>query len=203
VSGTVGPLVAPWNVEQAALTTLRDHLFIYLAEVERKNGLDIGAIPRPPSDASFYGGIDADSFQQDLTPSVVVSCNPTGDTIRDPDGYLQAYDLQVAAVVIGNDETDGRMLAGLYAAACAGVVAHNGSLGGLAQSSRLVSAPAVEFPDPDERRLVRGTCGFHTWVLPILSEDGDPGAIDPPDQELPDLPTVQTTDLVIVSEGVE
>jgi hypothetical protein len=73
VSGTVGPLVAPWNVEQAALTTLRDHLFIYLAEVERKNGLEIGAIPRPPSDASFYGGIDFDSFQQDLTPSVIVS----------------------------------------------------------------------------------------------------------------------------------
>jgi hypothetical protein len=51
---------------------------------------------------------------------------------------------------------------------------------------------------------VRGTCGFSTWVMPILSRGRRPGLIDPPDQPLPDLPVV-TEDgigLVVVSEDL-
>jgi hypothetical protein len=203
VTGSVGPLVAPWNVEQAAIVTLRDRLFTYLAEVERQNDLEIGTLPRPPADESFYGGIDFDSFQQDELPAVIVSANPTGDPVRE-EGYLQRYDVRVAAVVLGADEDVARMHAGLYAAACAGIIVHHGSLGGLAENSHMTAAPAVEFPDPDERRLVRGTCGFSTWVMPILAEDGDPGLIDPPDKPLPDLPVVTEAGIAlsVVSEDL-
>jgi hypothetical protein len=56
-------------VEQAAIATLRDRLFTYLAEVERQNGLEIGTLPRrPPTRASTAASTSTASSRTSCRP---------------------------------------------------------------------------------------------------------------------------------------
>lgn len=191
-TSNIGALIAPWHVEQAVIATIRAGLNTFLAEIERQSALTEGTLPRPPSASSYYGGVDFAAWVGSDTPAVIVNANPVGAPEFSPDaGYGQNYEVEIGAQVIGADEDDARMLAGLYAAAVAGTVGQNGGLSGLAgvQDTRLNQTAMVRLPDPDKRREALGVCGFHVFVQPVLLRTG-PVIPTPVDSTPPPYPTV-------------
>jgi hypothetical protein len=169
-----GSLLGTPNVENAVLATYRAWMVEYLAEVERQNSLPSRSLERPPTPESFHGGEDFDTWQEDLCPEVIVVCNPTGEPERSASaGYGQAYEVQVGCVVIADTEDEARIRAGYWGVASMLLVQHGG-LGGLAEWTVMTAAPKVEFPDPEQRRLLRSVTTFHVWVVPIISASAGP-----------------------------
>lgn len=192
----VGRMVTPWHVEQAALTTVAHWLDFTLAELERQVGLKEQTLARPPSEASYFGGVDMDSFEQDDLPSVVVIANPTGIPERNPGvGYGQLYEVQIGVTWIDQDEDTVRRLAGFYATAAATAIAQHGALNGLSAATVMTGAPDVRFPDADKRTLAQGVCEFHVFVDSILNDQGGVNELPtPPDSAPPDYPDVLEAD---------
>lgn len=200
----IGRLLAPWNVEQTVLGTLTAWLDLYLHDLERQNDLAAGTIPRPPAPESLIGGTDFESWQEDLLPMLIVVVNPAGNPeINRPDGYSQAYQVDIAAVLTAADERTARMYAGLYAAAAMGVIIQpHGPLDELANHTTLTGAPSVALPDPEIRRLARGQCSFSIIVDGIANDDDGP--IDPLPQQDPSIPprdAPQVTEVDITITG--
>lgn len=206
-----GPLIAPWNVEQAVLSTVHTWIGTYLAELERQNNLKVGDLPRP---ASFNGGLDFLSFQQDETPAVITTCEPFGEPELIGSGeYNQWYAIELGCVLITGSEHDAREAAGLYAAALAGigVQPHSCTWGGIAGRTRLVGAPVVKFVDPDIRTVVLGSVSFHSFIQAVVSEAAGPDAPTPPGSSQypgsPDVPwtpwpTVSTVSVAVSGEPI-
>lgn len=206
-----GTLVGQPEVEQAVVDTVNVWIHTYLAEVERQHDLKHKTLTRPPNSESVYGCLDFDRWEQDNMPSVIVVANPTGETELNSVGYGQAYEVQVGARVIKQDEATARLIAGHYGTAIMGLIVQNGSLGGIAVRTRLTVAPVLSLPDPDDRTNVLCVTTFHVFVQPITSDQDGPDVPTPPDSpqyggtpEAPfaDWPTVETTDLSVTAEPI-
>lgn len=195
VSPIFGPLIAPWNVEQAAVATLQKWLWpSYLEQVELQNGLAYGTVLKP---ASIQGAPDLDEWRQDETPAVMVVCEePEGAPERDASiGYAQSYRLTVGVLVVGaeqSEEADARRDAGLYAAAIAGALGqqlasdHPTFISDIAESV----SPSVAYADPDIRVEYLGQVQFEIYVCPMMFDDRGPGTPIASQAIPPDVPTV-------------
>lgn len=174
----IGPLVAPWNVEQAVVETLSGWLALYVYDIERQNNLVAHTIPLPPAPESVTGGLDFESWQEDLLPMLIVVCNPLGEPERNASiGYSQLYGIDVGVVVVGDDERQARQYAGLLAAAATGALLQRGGMGGLVTRTRMVGAPRASFPDPEQRRVV--LCDFRLTADVNAIVNDDAGPVDP------------------------
>jgi hypothetical protein len=200
----IGPLVGPWNVEQATVNTLKLWMPLYLVAVENWNSVPLGTLPRPPAPESIHGGDDFDTWRQDQLPSLIVVTNPSGNPERESAGdYGQMFETQVSAVVIGDTEDDARRIASFYGSAAAVALSQNGSLGKQVDRTRLTQSPSIRFPNADERRIARATMTFEMWVSVILTEQGGP-SVPPTDPFVGENPwyEVQTTEVDVTGVPV-
>lgn len=169
-----GPLLGTPTVESAVLNTLEAWLPAMLRVVERRHTLSAGLLRDPPGRNSYVGGIDFDSWQEDLCPMIIAVCKPLGAADRSPAGYGQAFSVEVGAVVFTETENESRVMAGHYGTAIMAAIAQRGDLGGIAAHTRLASAPIVEFIDPEARRLVLVRTPFESYIPGLVDELAGP-----------------------------
>jgi hypothetical protein len=203
-----GPLIGTWDVEQAVIKTLDEWIDSYLTAVERDHEIRPRTLARPSQVDGIYGGIDFESWEEDLLPALIVVVNlaPNGDELLASAGYGQWYEVQIGAVVIGDDEHQARELGSHYIAAAAGVLVQQGSLGGFAGRTELVVAPHVEFPNLEERRLANGVCAVNVFVEPIVDEKLGPVSPDPLTNPPPDpgnRPQVEHVGVTVIGEALD
>lgn len=209
VSQVVGVLAGAETVKQATITLLSTPptgapaplIVYYLAEVERQAGLRPGTLPTPPAPESFYSGADFESWAQDLLPSIIVVADPIEDPERFGDGTIgQWFEMQIAAVVQGDDENVAQMIAAHYGTAIMGAVMQSGDLGGVANGTELTAAPKVELLEQNmSRRFARSVLTVRTYLDQIVATlIGPAGPVNwPTDPYTPPdgWPTVETVNI--------
>ena len=169
-----GPIVSRWDVEQATILTLQTWLASYLGVVANQHPNLFAPLP-PLLNETIYGGADAETWQPSLNPGVIVNAEPYGDSIRFGSGdQAQWYELNVHVLAQAGDEDHARQLVDMYGAAVMGVIAEHGDLCEFAQNTMLVTAPMVEFIDPDERRFIQSVCTFRTLISPVVISNAGP-----------------------------
>jgi len=191
-----GPLASPWSVETAVLQTLEDWADSYAAEVERKNGLSDKVIGRPLAPDSYRGGLDWQSVKQDWMPMLIAIANPVGEPERQANTYIQAFQVEVGAVVFSeeteNPEAMARRNAGLWAAACMGILVQHGDLGNSeVEETVLVGAPKVEFIEAEDRRFAVGITTYHVYIQLIRSNSGPLLVQKEAEEPYPEWPAVK------------
>jgi len=198
---SIGPIVSRQNVEQAYLATIIEWLSTYLSEVEAQNSL--APLPLPPSPASFYGGVDEQTFTEDDLPAVVVIAQPVEDAIRFGDGsYAQWFEVTVSPIVATETEDDSRALAGWYAAAVATMLTQQSDLGGFAQATIPIDPGRAEFVNEDVRRFAQAPATFHTFVYSTASAAGRPTAPGYPPSPVPTVTTTTGAGVIVTLEAV-
>jgi hypothetical protein len=207
-----GSLRGPTDVERAVLNTLKTWLPTMLRVLERREGLRRGTLRPPPGHDSYIGGIDHENWDQDFCPMAIVVVNPAGDAERTSHGYGQWFEVEVSTTHIEETEDDARVIAGRVGVAVMAAIIQNGSLGGLASRTELVSAPTVAFTDPDKRRVAQSLTTFHVFVDGLVSENAGTNTPTPPDSPqypgnptdpFSDWPVVVTPSVTLVAEPPE
>ena len=202
-----GPLVAPWNVEQAVIETLRSWLPAYLLAAEEQNGLQRKSLGRPPAPESYHGGLDWESEQQDDLPEVIVICNPTGEPERSAQVYIQRFEVQVGCVILATEEpieATARKTAGLWSAATM-LLVHHGGLGSFkAEETVLIGSPKVEFLDSENRRLAVGITTYYVYAE-ILNPNAGPPVVKTvePEGPYPEPPEATKDAITVVGTSTE
>jgi hypothetical protein len=207
-----GPLRGNADVEFAVLNTIETWLPTMLRVLERRHELPAGLLREPPGRNSYVGGLDFESTQADICPMVIVVVNPTGTAERNSASYGQWFEVEVGTIHIEDTEDEARVMAGHVGTAVMSAVLQHGSLGGLATRTELVSAPVVEFVDPDKRHFSRSRTTFHIFVDGLANESAGPSTPTPPDSPQhpadpdgpwTDFPTVVSTPVTLVAEPPE
>ncbi len=205
-----GEIISTYDVEQAAVKTLREWTNDYLAEIERKRGLPKKTIPRPPAFESYHGGVDLESWTQDVAPEVMVICKPLGaPEIRGQGGYGQGYDLTVGCLWVGTGsalaerpEDEARAVAS-YLGAASMLLVQQPTLGALSERLRMTAPPTISLPNPDRRDIALATTQFEVWVATIIEEGEGPLALgQEPEEPYPEGPEVETTSETVKAEPV-
>lgn len=203
-----GPLVGLPDIEKAALNQLETWLPEMLSVLERRKRLPLGTLYRPPSPASYFGGLDFLSIQRDRLPAVIVGVQPTGATERTGGSYGSWFEIQVGVAIATEDEHESRMMAGYYGVAVSAAIVQHGSLGGISSRTEMVTAPAVEFIEDDKRRVVLSRTIFHAFVDALVDETAGTDTPTPqmspqysglPDQPYGNRPVVTSTPVTLVT----
>lgn len=189
---TWGPLVSGYQVEVAVLETLRTWFSEALAQLELQHGLRHKTLPRPPAPESYHGGVDFDTWRQDITPEVIVVVKPSSPPeLSASAGYTQGYAVAVGCLWVGagselaeNPEDEARAVA-FYLGAASMVLVQKPELGGLAERLIMTSSPEVTLPDPDTRRIAQVVTTFEVWVTSIIEENAGP--VQPLPSESPEF----------------
>jgi hypothetical protein len=190
-----GPLIGPYTLEQQTVGVYRLWANEYLAEIERKNGLQPRILTRPTTPESYHGGLDFLSWKAAELPKIIVVVEPTGQPERDASvGYSQKYEVRVGCIVMGlgagaiaepspEPEDEVRALASYYGAMSMLLVDQPPAL---AADIEMVETPRLSFPDVDSRRICQSTTAFHVWVAPIKLLAAGP--TEPNPKESPQYP---------------
>jgi hypothetical protein len=203
-----GPCLGPWNIEKAVLETLKEWMPAWLRNIEETNELQPRSLGRPPSAASYRGGLDWMSVKEEWLPAVIAVANPVGKPERNAEIYTQAYQVDVGCVVLSEEGTDpegaARMRAGFFAAATMALASHGGLGDFAAQETVLVGAPQVEFFDEDQRKVAVGVTKWHVYAE-ILDPNKGPVNVKEVDPEgpYPDDPVAESHDAVVKAEPVQ
>jgi hypothetical protein len=207
-----GPIVGVEDVSEAVVDTLRLWMPDYLAERERKTGLQPKRIPRPPTPESYHGGVDFNSWIGEQAPEIMVVVKPSGAPQSSSLGYTQAYSIQVGCLCVGygglfaeRAEDDARITASHYGAV-AMLLIQQPTLNELVERIRLTAAPDPSLPDPERRAITQIVTGFSGWVSQIITEDGPVGLTpqEAPGYEGPEQPfqpksVAETVDVTVTT----
>jgi hypothetical protein len=181
-----GPLTGQPAVEFAVLDTLEAWLPYMLRVLERRLSIPRRTLTDPPGRGSYTGGLDFETWNDDDLPAVIAVVNPVGEADRSAQGYSQWFQIEIGAIVATESEDASRALAGHLGTAVMAALAQHGDLGGIASFTRLLSAPVLEFPDPDIRALVRARTTFRAYVTGLVDDLAGPRTATPP--ESPQFP---------------
>jgi len=205
-AGIFGSQVATIDVEEAVLSTLRIWIPEWLAATERARGILRETLTRPPAERSYHGGDDFDSWREDQMPEYITVVKADSLERNASAGYTVAYDVEIACVLIEQDEEEARTQISLHGAALMFLV-QQPTLGGLAERLVMTKAPTPEFPIPDNRRIARTTASFTVWVSTVVEESAGP--VQPNPKESPeyegkeepykDEPIVEDVDIIFVA----
>lgn len=204
---TYGQIVTRRDVEQAVIAQLQAWVVPSLAEIERQAGLPPQTIPLPPDPvASYRGGMDFNTFQAGWCPCLITVVQPIGEPEREYGNgtYLQAFEIQVGAVVQDQDEDTARQFADYYGAAVMMALVQHGSLSTFANGNPvavktvLTGYPTVEFWNPEERRVIRSVVTVHSLIDSVVTESAGPKAPPANPYQLPgSWPTVETVHVTV------
>jgi hypothetical protein len=229
MTDVLGPVIAKYQVETAALQIIETWLEQSLSHVERAVlGMTTPVIPRPPAPAlqlpteegtqsglatSIHGGVDFDTDDFDYMPEIIVVVEPNGEPTRFGSGdYSQDFDMQVGVQVYGQSEDLARMFADLYGAAVRECIVQNGTLGGLATWSRWADGPTDELIDKDDATdavVIQSTVTFSVSVDSVVNDQAGTASssgadtLDSPDpsQVPPSTPDAQTVTITVTDDG--
>jgi hypothetical protein len=193
-----GRIIAAPHVEEAVEDALKLWLSTYLAEVERQNDIEAGAIRRP---RSFVTTIEQDVFPGEQLPSIVtISPGLAEDPEREDASVFSAWwNVTVCAVVQASSEKAARAMAGYYAAAIRAALVQHQSLDGFADAVQWISE-RYEGAQPGERNRSQavGLVDFRVRVSDVLTQRAGP--LEPEMGDLspyPDYPEVETTAVTV------
>lgn len=193
-----GRITATDQVIAAVAQLLRDWMGSYLRALEDGEGMTAGALYRPHP-TNVYGGVDFDSWAANDLPAYIVAAVPHGEPEHAADRVGQWFAVGIGIVVGLPTEEEARRIASYHGAAAMAAIVQHPDLGGIATATRIQQAPAEEFPDPDNRRIVRSEAVYLAFVEPIVEPLKGPRTPLPDDAEAPypDWPTVQATELTV------
>lgn len=208
-----GRFIGPGEVRDAVIATLNRWIVYYVAEYERQRGLPPRTIPTPPTPESIHGGIDFDTWQQDLLPELIVTVAPLGEPERYDGGtYGTWWQVEVAAVAFSPDTEDAAYTqATWYAASLLGLLTEQGAFGvgadgvsSFSERTRLVSAPRIEWTErSDVRRVCRAVVPVRVFTDAIVTDTDGPRT--PPTQDPYETPlpwtNVSTVEVVVEADG--
>lgn len=224
VSQVVGILAGAETVKQATITLLSAPptdvngevagsplIVYYLAEVERQAGLRPGTLPTPPAPDSYYGGVDFESWNEDLLPSIIVVVDPIDEPAPFGDGTIgHWFEMQIGVVVQADSEDAAQMIASHYGTAIMGAVLQSGDLGGVANGTELTLAAKVELLEDEENRLfAKSVLTVRTYLDQIVARFiGPAGPVSWPTDPYtppPDWPTAETVtiDIEVMDAGAD
>lgn len=178
---SIGQIITPEDVLQAALLTLRTWVPYYLKDIEAERGLPAGTITPPKS---YHGGVDDGSWIGEVLPEVMLLVSPLGEPER-PE-YVQCYLIDAKVACKGDQTTkraeDEARVQAAYLGAALMLLVQQPSLGGLAQDLVMTSSPSLSFPDSDARYIVQATARFQAWTGSIVTEEGPAGTVPVPSE---------------------
>lgn len=199
-----GPIVTASTVEQATIATLQAWLPTYIAELERREGLDPGSV------AAIRSWATVNKFrrapQEQLPAAIVVSPGISQPPERRGDGLIDAWwRIGVAIVVFASTREATNDLAKLYAAAVRTIIVQKPALAGdpaapepLATRVQLISELSDDVP-PDYLEVgATGQVEFDVLVEGIAQASTGPAepTVDVP----PNWPVVETPNVDIQLE---
>jgi hypothetical protein len=198
-SSEIGPIVSAYDVEAAALATLRKWVSTYLGETEAQHGRVRNSLPRP---RSYTTSNSFDKWPEDQLPCILLICPGTIDVpLASGDGkYRVRFGLGVAAIVSTSQAVQTEETAKLYVAALRTCLIQQRSLGGFAAGTDWLDETYDDLPSEDGRSLGAGQAVFAVEVDDIsrrYSGPPNPGA-DVPVPPYAPLPTDPIADPVVV-----
>lgn len=172
---SVGPIITPEDVLQAALLTYKLWVPYYCTQFETDRELPADTIQRPQS---YHGGVDDKSWIGEVMPEVMLLITPMGEPER-PE-YLQWF-LIDAKVACKGDQTNDRAedearVQAAYLGGALMLLVQQPSLGGLAQDLKMTGTPNLTFPSSD-RYVVQATAKFEVRTGPIITQEGPRGTV--------------------------
>lgn len=197
-----GPIITRQDVEAAFLQTVKTWLTVYLYELERRGGRDVGSIARPKS-----WNVQAESriWPEDQLPAILVVSGGLADQpTKDGDGlYRAGWSVGLMVVLSARTVSEAGELVGLYTAAVRTLIVQHPSLGGLATATEWRDESYNNAPVEVQRTGQAGLLEFSVYVDDIVSTRGGP-ATPPPDPTIEpgDWPLVQEADVLIQKESL-
>jgi hypothetical protein len=172
---SIGPIITPEDVLQAALFTYKLWIPYYLENLEGERELPAKTIPRPKR---YHGGVDDKSWIGEVLPEVMLLVSPLGEPER-PE-YVQCWSID-AKVACKGDQTNARAedearVQASYLGAALMLLVQQPTLGGLAQDLIMTGSPTLSFPSSD-RYIVQASARFQAWTGSIISQEGPTGTV--------------------------
>lgn len=185
-----GPLISGVDVQDAMMEHMRLWMPTYLAELNRRNDLDMPS-PRLISP----GGSSLDAFSTDSLPAIVVMVPVLLERPR-RDGFIYSarWACAVGAVVSAKDKASTDRLSGHYVTAMRASVLQHQSLGGFAESTSWEDEGYAELSFPDTETITAGRVVFGVSVSSVMKVTNGPAV---PTTE--PLPPDTVADRVIIS----
>jgi hypothetical protein len=184
----IGPIVSAYDVERAALATLRKWSSTYLGEAEDQHDRPRNSLPRV---RSYTTTNSFDKWPEDQLPCVLlVSPGLTEPPRAEGNGHYRAsFGLGVAAIVSTARDHDTEELAKLYVAALRTCLVQQRSLDGFAAGIEWLDETYDDLPSEDWRSLGAGQAVFAVEVADIARRfTGPPHPTDPPEPAYEPVP---------------
>jgi hypothetical protein len=192
----IGPMISAYDVERAALDTLRKWIDTYLGEAEAQHGRARNSLPRP---RSYTTSNSFDKWPEDQLPCVLL----VSPGILEPpqargDGAIFAvFSLGVAAIVSTAQMADTEELAKLYVCALRTCLIQQRSLGGFASGTEWLDETYDDLPSEDSRSLGAGQAIFAVEVDAVAQRYHGPllDTPQPPYDPVPGDPLADPVDV--------
>jgi hypothetical protein len=191
----IGPIVSAFDVEAAALATLKKWSSHYLAECEAQHGRVRGSLPRV---RSYTTANSFDKWPEDQLPCVLLVSPGTAQPpeVEGNGRYRAFFSLGIAAIVSTRDMVETEEVAKLYVAALRTCLVQQRSLGGFAAGVEWLDETYDDLPSDDARSLGAGQAIFTIEVSDISRRYAGPK--EPPEPDIdPDPDDPDATDVAV------
>lgn len=187
-----GQITTAIEVQEAVVSTIKTWIEDYLADRERKDGLEPRKIAKPKSYVLSDDG-SLNKKPEDQTPTVVVLCPGTANQpLIEGDGtYRIGWLVNVAVIVSARDHKSTQELAKRYAAVMRALLVQNASLGGFSDGVTWRGERYDDLSAEDDRTIAATVNVFEVLVPDVVQAGAGlrTPSPDPYDDE-PTLPTV-------------
>jgi hypothetical protein len=194
-----GRIVTAYDVEQWCLATLRKWSSTYLAELERKNGIDVGDLARI---RSWRTTPSFDKWPEDQLPAaLLLSVGLSEPPLKEAGGVYRArWQMGLACVVSARTEALSRRNAMIYVAAHRALLTQKQSLDGQPGARGVVwqDENYVDLPYDDIRSLCSGQAIFTVEFDDVTTSEKGPVTPDDPLPIGPPWPSWQQVEEVDV-----
>lgn len=195
-----GHVVVGHEIRDAVKDTIEKWIETYLAEIERREGMDPRSLPLP-ADYVTVRNDRLDKWPESQLPAVIIMSPGTSRRpSRKGDVVSAVFAVNVAVIVSSSDQEETLITAERYAAALLLLFTEQASLGGFAQTTLWGGQRWDSLPPEDGRTLASTINVFEVVVGTAVELHGGPG--EPPEDpyEASDWPVAQTTHLDIYPE---
>jgi hypothetical protein len=199
----IGAIIDPSVVEDAVTATIEVWIDSYLTEVENQRGLTVNTISRP---LSYNETFDYDNWPEGQLPGIaVISPGTVGEPERWGNGDISAwFEVQVAAIVTGQQEGEVRRVAQRYQSALGALLMQLANLSGATNTPFATDVTfdgyEMRLPDVDNRTLAVGLVNVHVLVDSLFNAQAGL-KVAPPPNPIPQVgPPVTRTGFTVDAE---
>lgn len=180
-----GRSVSGWDVEQWAFDLMKRWASSYMAEVERRHGLEVCSLARP---RAYVPTIAFDAWPEDQLPRVMLIATGTNGTpVRHGDGtYLARFSIDVAVLCSARTQAESHRNAQLTTEALRDLFIQRPSLDGHADGVTWTAEGYAPIAYDDSRSLSGGLASFLVDVDRVAAARAGPLRPDRPSDCDPD-----------------